>query len=74
MNDVAIPKPIQISLINNSTDYARQLVTNLDSTLDWYTVSLAEAYDGEGYQIAIFPTDPNTGDETGFSGEFEIIN
>jgi hypothetical protein len=68
------PNPIGISLINNSTNFVRQLASDVDSTLDSYTVSLNLGFDGNGYQIALMPTEPNNGDEAGFSGKFQVVD
>ncbi|KAJ9241997.1 hypothetical protein DTO169E5_3218 [Paecilomyces variotii] len=66
------PNPIGISLVNNSTNFARQLASHVDTTLDSYAVSLNQGYVGNGYQIALIPMEPGNGDKAGFSGKFQI--
>ncbi|KAJ9294789.1 hypothetical protein DTO271G3_6709 [Paecilomyces variotii] len=66
------PNPIGIYLVNNSTDFARQLASHVNTTLDSYAVSLSQGYVGNGYQIALIPTEPGNGDKAGFSGKFQI--
>ncbi|GAD96364.1 hypothetical protein ANI_1_366084 [Paecilomyces variotii No. 5] len=66
------PNPIGISLVDNSTNFARQLASHVDTTLDSWTVSLSQGYVGNGYQIELIPTEPGNGDKAGLSGKFQI--
>jgi len=62
---------LSIGLSNNHTDFYRQLANDIDTKLGSYTVSLAQGFDGPGYQILLAPYHPGTGDAA-LSGYFSL--